>query len=297
MAVVPTATGPETRAVRRRAQAGLTCLLLATALVAPAAPGFAGAPVAAAPTEGQPADAAPLEHLASTIGGLKASLGAIRQDLAAMHDATAASGFGGAAADQLCAVPEAQAETLIALARTLEEQRADAAAERTARQHAEAAMTGELTALRERLAAADAAVIELRRDRELLVKHITALDELVQSARTDEVVDALVEAKPVAIEPAAAQAHALPAMGLMRITQSALAAEALPALGTGGGAHLARAGSRLDLQAELALAQLRIVELTTALDSVRLREEAMDAELGSLRALTESQIKRFLSQR
>ena len=296
MAVVPTATRPETGAMGRRARTGLASLLLAAALVAPAAPGFAGSP-AAAPTEGRPSGAATLEHLASTIGDLKATLGAISQDLAAMHDPAAASTIGEAAADQLCAVPEAQAETLIALARTLEEQRTDAAAERVAWQHAEAAMTGELTALREQVAAADAAVIELRRDRELLVRHIAELDELVQSARTREMVRAMAEAEPPAIEPVAAQAHALPATGLMRITQSALAAEALPALGTVGGAQLARAGSRLDLQAELALAQLRIAELTTTLDSARLREEAMDAEIGSLRALTDGQIKRFLSQK
>jgi hypothetical protein len=149
-------------------------------------------------------------------------------------------------------------------------------------------MTGELTGLRERLAAADGALAELRRDREALVRHITDLDAQVQKARTRELVDALVEAQRPTMEP-----EAPPAAGLMGMTPSALAAEPPPARADGR-RDLARAGSRLDLQAELALAQLRIAELTTALDAARLREQAIEAEAASLRSLTDAQIKRFM---
>jgi predicted nucleic acid-binding Zn-ribbon protein len=242
-------------------------LLLATAL------GVA-APAAADPA-GQ---SAPLDQLTSTIGDLKASLSAIRQELADMH--------GAAAAGEAAAPPPAQ---------ELEELRASMAAERAARQHAEAAMTGELTGLRERLAAADAAVAELHQDREALVRRIIELDAQVQEARTSEVVEALVETPPEALEPAAA--HLLPAVGLMRVTQPALAAEALPALKGAGDGQLTRAASRLDLRAELALAQLRIAELSTALDQARTREEAMQAEVASLRSLTDAEIRRIMGAR
>ena len=171
----------------------------------------------------------------------------------------------------------------------LEELRARTAAERAAWQHAEAAMTGELTGLRERLAAADAALVELRQDREALVRHITELDTLVQRGRTRELVDALVETQRPTIEPA----EALPTTRLMRVTPSAFAAEPPPAR-AGARRDLARAGGCLDLQAELALAQLRIAELTTALDSARLREQATEAEAASLRSLTDAQIRRFM---
>ena len=81
----------------------------------------------------------------------------------------------------------------------------------------------------------------------------------------------------------------------MRVTPSAFAAEPAPAL-AGARRDLVRAGSRLDMQAELALAQLRIAELTTALDAARLREQAVEAEADSLRSLTEAQIRRFMGQ-
>jgi hypothetical protein len=289
MFVMPTANGPGLSGVRRRDRTSGLCLLLATALATPAGSGYAGmlskpSQVAIPSAEARPADElGSLEHLAGTIDDLAARLSAIRQDLAAMHAASAPPD---------AAPPDpAQRETRIALLNALEELRARLAAERAEWRHAKAAMTGELTGLRERLAAADGALAELRRDREALVRHITELDAQIQKARTRELVDALVETQRPAIEPA----EAPPAASLMRVTPSAFAAEPPPAL-AGAQRDLVRAGSRLDLQAELALAQLRIAELTTALDAARLREQAIDAEATSLRSLTEAQIRRFMGQ-
>lgn len=291
---MPTANGSGSSRVRRHDRASVACLLLATALAAPAGPGQAGtlstpAQATTPSAEGRPADeVGPLEHLAGTIDDLTARLSAIRQDLAALHAAGAASDLADVPSDQL---DRAQDESGIAWLEALEELRARTAAERADWQHAEAAMTGELTSLRERLAAADGALAELRQDREALVRHITELDAQVRKARTRELVDALVETKRPTIE----RAEAPPVAGLMRVTPSAFAAEPPPAPARAS-RDLVRAGSRLDLQAELALAQLRIAELTTALDSARLREQAVEAEAASLRSLTEAQIRRFMGQ-
>jgi hypothetical protein len=289
MFVMPTANGPESSGVRRRHRTSVVGnLLLATAMAVAAGPGNAGTlttPSQAAIPPAEEHAAGELEHLAGTIDDLAAKLSAIRQDLAALHGAS------GSPEDAPAPPDPAQHETRIALLHALEEMRARLAAERAEWRHAKAAMTGELTGLRERLAAADGALAELRRDREALVRHITELDAQIQKARTRELVDALVETQRPAIE----SAEAPPAASLMRVTPSAFAAEPPPAL-AGAQRDLVRAGSRLDLQAELALAQLRIAELTTALDAARLREQAIDAEATSLRSLTEAQIRRFMGQ-
>ena len=51
---------------------------------------------------------------------------------------------------------------------------------------------------------------------------------------------------------------------------------------------------RLQLRAELALAQLKIAELTTALESARLRQEGMEAEVSTLRSLTDAKIRKLM---
>ena len=279
---MPSANGRRSSEIRRRGRASAICLLLASA---------AAASTPATPTEARPAEeVGPLEQLAGTLGELKARLRAIRQDLTAMQAGAGARRVDLVPPDQRRPAPGATPDgTRAAPAIDFEALRARMAAERAAWQHAEAAMTGELTGLRERLAAADGALAQLRQDREALVRHITELDAQVQKARTRELVDALVETQRPTIEPAKAP----PAAGLMRVTPSAFAAEPPPAL-AGARRDLVRAGSHLDLRAELALAQLRIAELTTALDSARLREQATEAEAASLRSLTEAQIKRFM---
>jgi hypothetical protein len=53
-------------------------------------------------------------------------------------------------------------------------------------------------------------------------------------------------------------------------------------------------GADLQLRADLALAQLKIVELTKELRSMRANRAALEAELGSLRSLTDAKIKSFM---
>jgi hypothetical protein len=252
---------------------------LAAALVAANVP----LPLAAAPLPATP----PLEALAATIGDLKASLSTIREQMEAMR----------AAPESAALRPPAQACPAGV---------ADAASGPSAWQHAKAAMTAELISTRERVAAAEAAAASLQTDRQRLVQRITELDQMLAKARTSEVVDGLVEQRRVTFEPIEAEParspdadgeiSAIAAPELLRVARPALAGEAYPVLQPTGGRDLARAGKRLDLEAELALAQLRIAELSTALQAARMRQEAMAAEVTTLRSLTSGQIERFMGR-
>jgi hypothetical protein len=53
-------------------------------------------------------------------------------------------------------------------------------------------------------------------------------------------------------------------------------------------------GVNLQLRADLALAQLKIAELTEELRSMRANRTALEAELRSLRSLTDAKIKSFM---
>jgi hypothetical protein len=227
-------------------------------------------PVALAAT----ATSGPLDELAARIEGLKASLGTIREQMTAMRT-------GAAPPQDACAVAD-------------EEDPGGAAGQADWRQ-VRAAMTGELIDTRERLAAAEGAAAALRQDRERLVGRILELDQMLAKAHTSELVDDLVERRaalepvdPPPVEPPARPALATP--GLLQVARPALAGEPLPPDRAGA---VRRSGSRLDLQAELALAQLRIVELNTALEAARRRHETMAAELTALRSLSGGPVARF----
>ena len=238
--------------------------------------------------------APPLEALAATIGDLKASLSTIREQMEAMR---VAPGEGAPLpARELCAVPGSASAAA----------EAQAQAEPADWRHARAAMTGELINTRERLAAAEAAAATLQSDRERLVRRITELDRMLAKARTSEVVDGLVEQRKLTLEPVEAEEARAPGAGgelsalaapeLLRVARPALAGEAPPVVQPAGGREMARASQRLDVQAELALAQLRIAELSTALEAARLRHEAVTAEVTTLRSLTNGQIERFMGR-
>jgi len=248
-------------------------------LAATAAP---WAPAATA-TPAEKAAAPALDQLASTLGDLKASLSAIRQEMEAMRPAAGGEPLPPAA---LCGA-------------AADGSPADGVPDEADWRHAEAAMTGELINTRERLAAAEAAAAALLTDRERLVMRITELDELLERARTSTVVNGLVERQRVSIEPAGFGAEpelsAASAPELLRVSRPALAGEAHATPRAAAPRDLARASHRLDLQAELALAQLRISELNTALEASRLRQDAMAAEVTTLRSLTGGQIQRFLA--
>jgi hypothetical protein len=241
---------------------------------------------AAAATPAEISAAPALDQLASTLGHLKASLSAIRREMEAMRPAAGGEPLTPAA---LCGAAADAAP-------------ADGVPDEADWRHAEAAMTGELINTRERLAAAEAAAAALLIDREHLVRRITELDELLEKAQTSAVVDGLVERQRVSIEPVAPagfgaepELSAASAPELLRVSRPALAGEAPATHKAAAPRDLARASHRLDLQAELALAQLRIVELNTALEASRLRQDAMSAEVTTLRSLTGGQIQRFLA--
>ncbi|HSA81575.1 MAG TPA: hypothetical protein VLE23_12210 [Geminicoccaceae bacterium] len=233
--------------------------------------------------------APPLDQLSLTIGRLKDSLSSIRRDLEAADQAP------GAPLDRLCLVPLAEAQAARdAAVGEREQARAAAAGERTEWKHAEAALTDELVSLRGRLATAAAEVARLTGDRATLASHTVELDEAPEPGagavagsraepwRTSPILSAEaveIEGAPEPARPPWAAQHDPPAGAL------------LPPRAAAADDH---APDRLQLQAELALAQLKIAELSSALESARLRHEAMEAELGTLRSLTDAKIRQLL---
>ena len=236
------------------------------------------APIAAAPAEPacpQPAQScgasAALDRLALTIGNLKASLSAMRGDLGAPADEVPR-----AIVDRLCAAPVADAQA--------------------AREHAAAAMTGELISLRGRLAAAEAQVARLTEDRATLVTHIVELDATLEPG-AGALVPARAEPWRTAAIPSA-EAAEIGAVAKPPLLRPAQHDQPAPAARVDADDQRAPASAdRLQLAAELALAQLKIAELATALESARVRQAAVEAEVGTLRSLTDAKIRQLLGWR
>jgi hypothetical protein len=163
-------------------------------------------------------------------------------------------------------------------------------------EHAEAAMTGELVSLRARLAAAEAEVARLTDDRATWASHTVEVDEEPKLG-AGEGVGARAEpwrTSPI-LSAEAAEIESVPQPAQMpRAAQPDPSAGALPPPRAAAADDAPASGDRLQLQAELALAQLKIAELSSALESARLHQEAMEAEVGTLRALTDAKIKQIL---
>lgn len=266
-------------------------LLLVAILLAPVGSALAEPAPACSHPDQSCGQAPRLDRLSLSIGKLRASLSAIRQDLEAAADEAPRAPL-----DRLCAVPLAEAQAARdAAVSELEQARAAAARERTEWDHAEAAMTGELVSLRGRLAAAEAEVTRLTDDRATLVSHIVEIDETLGPGAGEEVA---ARAEPWQASPIhsaeAAEMEAVPQPApMLPVAQDDQPALAPPqAVGAGNRAPASR--DRLQLQAELALAQLKIAELSTALESARLRQEAMEAEVGTLRSLTDDKIRQLM---
>jgi hypothetical protein len=234
--------------------------------------------------------AQPLDQLSLTIGQLKASLSAIRRDLEGVDQVP------GTPLDRLCAVPLAEAQAARDAAVSELEQARATAGERAEWEHAEAAMTGELVSLRARLAAAEAEVVRLTDDRATWASHTVELDEEPEPSASEGVA---ARAEPWRTSPIlaaeAAEIESVPQPAQMpRAAQPDPSAGALPPPRAAAADDAPASGDRLQLQAELALAQLKIAELSEALESARLRHEEMEAEVGSLRALTDAKIRQLL---
>jgi hypothetical protein len=158
-------------------------------------------------------------------------------------------------------------------------------------------MTGELVDLRARLAAAEAEAARLTDDRATLASHAIEIDKALAPGAGEVAgpraepwpTSAIISAEAAEIEDAPEPAQ-IP--GAAPHGQSAVV---LPPPRTVATDDLAPAdGDHLQLEAELALAQLKIAELSSALESARLRQEAMEAEVGSLRSLTDAKIRQLL---
>ena len=242
-------------------------------------------------------DALPLEQLSLTIDNLKASLSALRQDLEARRE----GGEDGdqAIIDELCAAPLAEAGAARDAAMSaLEQFRGEMESERAAARAAAAGASGELSALREQLASAEAEVARLNQDRARLVSRIEELDAVIEKARTTELVAALAESPPGgpidAAQAGEPDASIEPQL-MLQVAQPGPPALAPPgSRGRVAGQRPAPPIDRLQLRAELALAQLKIAELTTALESARLRQEGMEAEVSTLRSLTDAKIRQLM---
>jgi hypothetical protein len=282
-----------------RCRTAIAALLLAAGVTGAAGNVLAGAAPEPVCQDHDPScgNALALDQLSGTIDGLKASLSAIRQDLETRRGEADQPAR---AIEELCAAPLAEAHAARDAAMSaLEQFRATFESERAAARDAAAATGDELSAVRERLAAAEAQAAQLRDERAALTSRIDELDAAVEKARTSEVVAALVEPRRGApIDGAqAAELEAAPERQLMLPVAAQPGppsfAPARSATGAGG-PRPAPPVDRLQLQAELALAQLKIAELTTALQSARLHQEQVEAEVSTLRSLTDAKIRQLM---
>jgi hypothetical protein len=121
----------------------------------------------------------------------------------------------------------------------------------------------------------------LRSERASLKDRVAELEKTVRQMRTAQDGDALIK-----------QASAAPVGTAAPATKPAEPAEVQPGAGParadGGG------GEAAQLRADLASAQLRIAELSDELRSTRANKAALEAELSSLRSLTDDKIKQFM---
>ncbi len=122
-------------------------------------------------------------------------------------------------------------------------------------------------------------VERLRSEGMALRSRIDELEKMIDQAHTREVVGALVKSSPISpIESAAAAELDRPLRLKPELQAPAAAIDS----------------ADLQLRAELALAQLKIAELTDELHSTRFGQGELEAELRSLRSLTDAKIKHFM---
>jgi cell division protein FtsB len=124
----------------------------------------------------------------------------------------------------------------------------------------------------------------LRSERATLKDRVAELEKTINQMRTDQAGDALIK-----------QASAAPVGTAAPATKPAEPAEVQP--GAGPGRADGGGGEAAQLRADLASAQLRIAELSDELRSTRANKAALEAELSSLRSLTDDKIKQFMGWR
>ncbi len=133
-------------------------------------------------------------------------------------------------------------------------------------------------------------VARLRSERATLEGRIAELEAAIRQARTSEVVADLARPAPASPIETAAAAELDPRPARGSVLKVAAPAQP-PAAATADGS------ADLQVRAELALAQLKIAELEENLQSTRAGQAALEAELASLRLLTDAKIKHFMGWR
>jgi DNA repair exonuclease SbcCD ATPase subunit len=124
----------------------------------------------------------------------------------------------------------------------------------------------------------------LRSERAALKDRVAELEKTVSQMRTDQAGEALI--KQAAAAPAGTPAPATKPAEPASVPQPGAAAAPADA-----------GGETAQLRADLASAQLRIAELSDELRSTRANKAALEAELSSLRSLTDDKIKQFMGWR
>jgi hypothetical protein len=270
---------------RSRPRAGTSWLLFAAVMLGLAGSVAVGAdaekPVAPPGQAAQSEQAAtpPLERLSATIDDLTVRLRAVRKSLSDTSDADAGP-----------TPPSAQGEpdaSALASLRTERDQalgerdriRATAAAECTARQGAEAWSLEDTARLRNELAKVMAELERVRRARATLEGRVAELREAAAKGRASEVVAGSSGRDTKTPHPAASEATG---------------AKSLP---NGSAAEIRvadPASDTLQLEAQLAVAELKIAGLVSDLRSAQAIREAIEAEVASLRSLTDARVRQII---
>ncbi len=136
-------------------------------------------------------------------------------------------------------------------------------------------------------------LVQLRRERVALKERIVELEQMVKQARTGEVVTGLVKG-PEATPIETAAAAELKAPGRSGSVLETLPPADSPAAVAADAPAGADGGDTQQLQADLALARAKITDLSEELTSTRAHQAALEAELKSLRSLTDAKIKQFM---
>jgi uncharacterized protein involved in exopolysaccharide biosynthesis len=229
--------------------------------------------------QSEQAERPPLERLGATIDDLTARLHAVRKSLADMRDAdvgpTPPSAQGQPDASALASLRTERDQALAERDRI----RATAAAECAARQGAEAWSLEDTARLRNELAKVMAELGRMRRERATLESRVAELQEAAAKGGASKVVAGPSGRDPETPLPAASRATG---------------AKSLPSGSAAANRAADPASDTLQLEAQLAVAELKIAGLVSDLRTAQASREAIEAEAASLRALTDARIRQII---
>jgi outer membrane murein-binding lipoprotein Lpp len=290
MAAAPISDRAQTRPSQSRRRAGTTRLLLAAAILGSTGSGGAAGEPPPPPTQiglprSDPAETASLDHLSATVDDLTARLHAVRDSLDDMRDAARRPTASDAAA-------------LARLHAERDRTRATAAATCAARQGAEAWSAEDTARLRNELSKLMVELGRVRRERATLEGRIAELQEAAATGRPRN--DLAISAgrdtgTPLAPPPASeGQALSTPTVVPPAAAERATGKAALSGRPKAVDQAANEPVDTLQLEAKLALAELKIAGLVSDLRSAQASREGIEAEAASLRAMTDARIRRMI---